>query len=159
MKKLLSFTLALVMMLSATVTAFAADTTITMDSESNSADTSITYNVDPAYTVTIPATVTLGDTATVKVENTMLKKGDEVNVKLTGTSEADDTFKVTTAQGAELTYTVKDGDTVINVGDTVLQCASQVNGTADLLFTAPTSVQYAGTYTGTVTFTVSVETV
>lgn len=159
MKKILSFTLALVMMLSATVTAFAADTTITMDSESNSADTSITYNVAPAYTVTIPATVTLGDTATVKVENTMLKLGDEVNVKLTGTSEADDTFKVTTAQGAELAYTVKDGNTVINVGDTVISCASQVSDQVDLLFTAPTSVQFAGDYSGTVTFTVSVETV
>ena len=152
MKKILSFTLALVMMLSATVTAFAADTTITMDSESNSADTSITYNV-------IPATVTLGDTATVKVENTMLKLGDDVNVKLTGTSEADDTFKVTTAQGAELAYTVKDGNTVINVGDTVISCASQVSDQVDLLFTAPTSVQFAGDYSGTVTFTVSVETV
>ena len=111
------------------------------------------------YTVTIPATVELGGTATVKVENTMLKKGDEVNVKLTGTSEADDTFKVTTAQGAELTYTVKKSDTVINVGDTVISCASQVSNQVDLLFTAPTSVQYAGDYSGTVTFTVSVETV
>ena len=157
MKKLLSFTLALVMVLSVSITAFAG--TVDQDSVDKTGDTSITYNVDPAYTVTIPATVTLGDTATVKVENTMLKKGDEVNVKLTGTSEADDTFKVTTAQGAELAYTVKDGDTVINVGDTVLHCASQVNDTADLLFTAPTSVQYAGNYTGTVTFTVSVETV
>lgn len=157
MKKILSFTLALVMMLSATVTSFAA--TVDQDSVDKTGNTSITYNVAPAYTVTIPATVTLGDTATVKVENTMLKKGDEVNVKLTGTSEADDTFKVTTAQGAELTYTVKDGDTVINVGDTVISCASQVNDTAVLLFTAPTSVQYAGNYSGTVTFTVSVETV
>lgn len=157
MKKLLSFTLALVMMLSATVTAFAG--TIDQDTVDKTGDTSITYNVDPTYTVTIPATVTLGNTATVKVEDTMLKKGDEVTVKLTGTSEADDTFKVKTAQGAELTYTVKDGDTVINVGDTVLNCASQVNGTANLLFTAPTSVQYAGDYSGTVTFTVSVETV
>ncbi|MGN0523933.1 MAG: hypothetical protein ACI4IG_06645 [Eubacterium sp.] len=157
MKKLLSFTLALVMMLSATITAFAG--TVDQDSVDKTGDTNITYNVDPAYTVTIPATVTLGNTATVKVENTMLKKGDEITVKLTGTSEADDTFKVKTAQGAELTYTVKDGDTVINVGDTVLHCASQVNGRADLLFTAPTSVQYAGDYSGTVTFTVSVETV
>lgn len=157
MKKILSFTLALVMMLSATVTAFAA--TVDQDSVDKTGNTSITYNFAPAYTVTIPATVTLGDTATVKVENTMLKLGDEVNVKLTGTSEADDSFKVTTAQGAELTYTVKDGDTVINVGDTVISCASQVNDTADLFFTAPTSVQYAGDYSGTVTFTVSVETV
>lgn len=157
MKKLLSFTLALVMMLSVSVTAFAG--TVDQDSIDKTGDTSITYNVAPAYTVTIPATVELGGTATVKVENTMLKKGDEVNVKLTGTSEADDTFKVTTAQGAELTYTVKKSDTVINVGDTVISCASQVSNQVDLLFTAPTSVQYAGDYSGTVTFTVSVETV
>ena len=157
MKKLLSFTLALVMMLSVSVTAFAG--TVDQDSIDKTGDTSITYSVDHAYTVTIPATVELGGTATVKVENTMLKKGDEVNVKLTGTSEADDTFKVTTAQGAELTYTVKKSDTVINVGDTVISCASQVSNQVDLLFTAPTSVQYAGDYSGTVTFTVSVETV
>ena len=157
MKKLLSFTLALVMMLSVSVTAFAG--TVDQDSIDKTGDTSITYSVAPAYTVTIPATVELGGTATVKVENTMLKKGDEVNVKLTGTSEADDTFKVTTAQGAELTYTVKKSDTVIDVGDTVISCASQVSNQVDLLFTAPTSVQYAGDYSGTVTFTVSVETV
>ncbi|MCI5727345.1 MAG: hypothetical protein MR274_07550 [Clostridium sp.] len=155
MKKSLSFILALVMVLSVSTTAFAG--IIKEDSTQQSDSTEIKYNVDPTYTVTIPSNVTLGEKATVKVENTILKLGDEVKVKLTGTSGTDNAFLVKTPQDAELAYTVKNGNTVINVGDTVISCASLVNDEVELLFTAPTSVQYAGEYTGTVTFTVSVE--
>ena len=43
----------------------------------------VEYNVDPTYTVTIPATVALGETATIKAENVVVTKGKQVEVALT----------------------------------------------------------------------------
>lgn len=115
----------------------------------------------PTYTVTIPATVELGETAEIKAENVVVEKGKQVEVKLTGTSETDNAFQLKTNEGAELTYTVKNGDADVAIGSTVLTVNpdTAASGSTTLTFVAPTSITYAGTYTGTVTFTVSVETV
>ena len=117
--------------------------------------TTVTYNVDPTYTVTIPATVALGETATIKAENVVVPKGKQVEVALT---EAND-FKVATTEGAELTYTVKNGETEVAEGETVLAVNPKDGKTGEttLSFVAPTEIQYAGSYTGTVTFTVAVK--
>jgi hypothetical protein len=114
----------------------------------------VQYQVAPAYTVTIPATVQLGETVTVKAENVVVEKGKQVEVVLTETND----FKVTTPEGAELTYTVKTGETVVNE-DEILLAIDPTNGKADsitLTFIAPETVQFAGEYTGTVTFTIRV---
>ena len=74
----------------------------------------------PTYTVTIPATVELGETAEIKAENVVVEKGSQVEVALTGTSEGDNSFKLKTDEGAELIYTVSDGTNDISIGDTVL---------------------------------------
>ena len=117
--------------------------------------TTVTYEVAPTYTVTIPATVTLGETAKIEVENVVVEKGKQVEVALT---EAND-FKVATAEGAELTYTVKNGETEVAEGETVLAVNPKDGKTGEttLSFAAPTEIQYAGSYTGTVTFTVAVK--
>ena len=163
MKKLFTFIPALAIALSLYVTAFAAanDTSITPGSENQTGSTSVTYTVQPAYTVTIPATVTLGNSVTVSAEGVKVNMGSYVAVKLTGTSETDNSFKVKTAEGAELVYTVKKDNADVAIGDTVLAVNpyDADKGTATLSFAAPASVTYAGTYTGTVTFTVSVDTV
>ena len=41
--------------------------------------TTVTYEVAPTYTVTIPATVALGETATIKAENVVVAKGKQVD--------------------------------------------------------------------------------
>ena len=114
----------------------------------------VEYNVDPTYTVTIPATVTLGETAKIEVENVVVEKGKQVEVALT---EAND-FKVATTEGAELTYTVKNGETEVAEGETVLAVNPKDGKTGEttLSFVAPTEIQYAGKYEGTVTFTIAV---
>ncbi|MDO5152749.1 MAG: hypothetical protein Q4D50_05245 [Eubacteriales bacterium] len=188
MKKLLSLVLALTLALSLSVTAFATgvegdtgtDNTNTFSpGDTGGKDTTVTYTVAPAYTVTIPASVTIGSsgsiTATVSAENVKVAYGKQVVVKLTGINNttSDTTFTVETKEGASLTYTVKkDNDTdTISKGDTVLTVASGLNnetgqdgtltgaskGSATLTFALADTVQYAGTYSGTVTFTVSVE--
>lgn len=122
----------------------------------------VVYVADPTYTVTIPATVEMGQKATISAENVVVEKGKQVVVKLSGTGESDNAFKLRTQQGAAVTYTVKNGDQAVNVGDSVLTVNPQTasSGSTKLSFVAPAaaSILYAGTYTGTVTFTVSVET-
>ncbi|WP_308573515.1 ubiquitin-like protein [uncultured Eubacterium sp.] len=113
----------------------------------------------PTYTVTIPATVELGGTAEIKAENVVVEKGSQVEVKLTNTSEDDNSFKLKSNEGAELAYTVNNGTNDISVGDTVLAVNpdNSDTGTANLSFVKQGSEAYAGTYKGTVTFTISVE--
>ena len=116
----------------------------------------VEYNVDPTYTVTIPAMVALGETATIKAENVVVPKGKQVEVALTNANG----FTVATPQGAELGYTVKNGETTVNEGDAVLTVnpTSGKTGEATLKFVAPETAQFAGDYTGTIIFTIAVNT-
>lgn len=185
MKKLLSITLTLALALSLYVTAFADDTTITYQSPSKSGSTSVSYTVAPAYSVTIPEKVAIGEKATVSVSGVKVAKGWYVAVRLTGINESVDSdgnisseskFTVKTAEGASLAYAVKIGETEITAqegSNTVLTVASGLDndtdeagnktgaskGSAELAFTLAEDevVQYAGTYTGNVTFTVKLE--
>ncbi len=122
--------------------------------EAETKSTTVTYQVDPTFTVTIPATVALGETATIKAENVVVAKGKQVEVALTNAND----FKITTPQGASLTYTVKNGETTVNEGDTVLTVNPDNGKTGEttLTFTTPETVKFAGDYTGTVTFTIAV---
>ena len=118
-------------------------------------DTTVTYTVAPTFTVTIPATVALGEDATISAENVVVPKGKQVEVSI---AEANG-FKATTPEGAEITYTVKNGETAVAEGETVLAVnpGDGNTGSTTLSFVAPQTVQYAGIYTGTVTFTVAVK--
>ena len=119
MKKLLTIMLALVMVLSLSVTALAAD--ITQDSDPKTGNTTVTFNVDPTYTVTIPATVELEKKTaadetvtyekdlTVSAENVRLLEGKQIQVTLT----SDFTLTNDTQNGGaatNLSYTVTIGD-------------------------------------------------
>ena len=158
MKKIITLALVSAMALSVSATVFATDIT---PETSSWIDTEVTYNVDPTYTVTIPDTVTLGTSADVSASNVVVAKGSKVVVKLTGTSGTNNAFTVKNTEGEELAYTVKNGTKNVNVGDTVLTVnpESATTGSATLNFNAPdaNSIKYSGTYSGTVTFTVSVE--
>ena len=110
-----------------------------------------------AYTVTIPATVQLGgDAATIRATDVVLPDGKQLNVKVADDSK----FKVTLDGTGEdeQAYTVTNGESTVNPGDTVLSVADSVESeSTNLTFSAPQSTTYSGTYTGTVTFTVSVD--
>lgn len=156
MKRFFSFLLSACIAANLSVTAFAA----VVDTKT----TDITFNVDPTYTVTIPATVELQkdaasgnykSDAVVSADNVRLLEGNVINVALSGD------FKLSTGvTGAsyELPYTVKVGNSAatISSGDTV---AVFNTDTAQQLATLHFDVQnptYAGNYTDTVTFTISV---
>ena len=153
MKKLFALLLTITMMATLSVTAFAADYDTEGDKGMN-----VTYSVNPGYTVTIPETVTIGadgTSATVSAADVVVNKGQYVSVTLA----ADNNFTMKTTEGAELTYTVTaNGETVAAGGEILaVNPASADNGSTEITFAINDEIQYAGTYTGSATFTIAVK--
>ena len=154
MKKVFALLLAITMMATLSVTAFAADYDTAGDKGMN-----VTYSVAPAYTVTIPETVTIGADGTektVSAEDVVVNKGQYVSVTLA----ADNNFTVKTAEGAELAYTVTANGEAVAAGGEILAVnpADGKTGSASVTFAIDESaIQYAGTYTGSATFTIAVK--
>ena len=152
MKKLFALILTVAMLFSLSVTAFAAD----YDTAGDKGMT-VTYSVAPTYTVTIPTDVTIdGNATTISAEDVVVEKGKYVSVSLA----ADNDFTVATPEGAELSYTVTANGENIAAGGEILAVnpADGKTGTATVTFDIDESaIQYAGTYTGTATFTVAVK--
>ena len=121
--------------------------------------TTVTYKVEPTYTVTIPPTVIIGTSGTsaeISAADVVVEKGQYVSVTLA----ADNNFTVKTTEGAELTYTVTANGENIAAGGEILAVnpADGKNGTATITFDIDESaIQYAGTYTGSATFTIAVK--
>ena len=106
-----------------------------------------------AYTVTIPASVELGNTATIAATGVTLPNGKQLNVKVADGSE----FKVTLGDDTR-DYKVYKGETEVKSGNTVLTVGNgESEKTVELQFDKPKTTTYSGTYTGTVSFTVSVD--
>ena len=154
MKKLFALILAIALMATLSVTAFAADYDTAGDKGMD-----VTYSVNPGYTVTIPETVTIGangTSATVSAEDVVVNKGQYVSVTLA----ADNNFTVKTAEGAELTYTVTANGEAVAPGGEILTVnpTDSAAGTATITFDIDESaIKYAGTYTGSATFTIAVK--
>ena len=150
MKKLFVLILTVVMLATMPTAVFA-------EAETGDKSTTVTYSVAPTYIVTIPTSITIdGEADTISAENVVVEKGSYVSVAL---AEEND-FTVTTAEGAELTYTVTKGGTNIAAGDEILAVnpADGKTGSADITFDIDESaIVYAGTYEGTATFTISVK--
>ena len=147
MKKCLAIILAAAMLAACSVTVFADST-------------DVSYNVDPAYTVEIPASVTLGNAevaADITASDVILETGKQVEVKLTEASNTESGSSFSAKNGESVvTYTIT-GDAAIAVGDTVATFTE--NGTKTLTFSAAdkTGATIAGSHTETLTFTISVE--
>ena len=119
----------------------------------------VDYNPPPGYTVTIPSTVTLGGSIKIEVSDVVLGDYKSVNVDLFKASGTGNTLALS-CDGKEITYAIKKDDATtgepVNVGDTVLSATE--NSSVTLYFTEPTKApEYAGDYTGTVTFKFSME--
>ena len=156
MKKLFAVILAVALMATMSVTAFAANTT--------GGSTHVKFNVDPTYTVTIPATVELNkveDNGVVTYENdytltaqagVRLKKGEYIEVTV-----ASD-FEMATGEGATLAYTIAaGGSNVANNGVVAEFDTDKLEQTATIHIAA-NDPDYAGEYKDTVTFTLEVKT-
>ena len=156
MKKLFALILTVCLLATMSVTAFAENTT--------GGSTEVSFNVDPTYTVTIPATVELNkveDNGVVTYENNYtitaqagvrLKKGEYIEV----TVESD--FTMATTEGATLAYTITaGGNTVANDGVVATFDTDKAEQTATIHIAA-NDPDFAGEYKDTVTFTLEVKT-
>ena len=144
-----------------------ADTTIKQtDTLPKTADSSVEFSVDPTYTVTIPAKVTLEDngegiytnSGTLKAEGVKLAEGKEIVVSLTSASKfnmqtsATATYKLPyTAEGAFGKLTDKEAGGIVAKFAT----STTVQNTP-VTFTTDETPKYAGTYTDPVVFTIEV---
>lgn len=167
MKKLLSTILALTLCLAMAVPAFAAE--INQDSDSKSGDTPVSLTVTPTYTMKIPETIqleqkTTNGTVTYEQDATItasagvrLLAGKQIQVTM-APSGSDTSFTLGTIEGATLDYTVTVGSSTaaITSGAEVARFGtSTTEQTSTLHFAAP-NPRYAGAYSDTVTFTLSI---
>ncbi len=163
MKKFISILTALALTLSLSVTAFATDTTVDQDSDDpKTGTTAVTLNVNPSYTVTIPVTVelnaqgtdpeTYGSSMDITADaDVRLLEGKVITVTITSdfTMEDSDT-------GSTLDYTVAVDGTDITSGGTVATFKTSTAAQTSTLSFAADAPKYAGDYSDTVTFTISV---
>ena len=167
MKKAISTISALAMVMALAPMSAFADTTIKQtDTLPKTADSSVEFSVDPAYTVTIPAKVTLEDngegiytnSGTLKAEDVKLDEGKEIVVSLTSASK----FNMQTSATAEykLPYTAEGAFgklTDKEAGGIVAKFATSTTvQNTPVTFTTDETPKYAGTYTDPVVFTIEV---
>jgi hypothetical protein len=135
-------------------TAFAANTT--------GGSTEVSFNVDPTYTITIPATVELQkieDNGTVTYENdytltaqagVRLKKGEYIEVTIASN------YVMETPQGATLAYTITKGGNALD-NDVVATFTTDKAEQSSTIHIAAGDPDYAGDYSDTVIFTISAQ--
>jgi len=164
-KKILSFVLVAVIMLSMATTSFAVEVT----SNGGSGETVVTYGMDEGFTVTIPANFTIDSTkkatADVSASNVMIAHGKVLEVAVSG-----DDYDVTGSwelideveASNKLTYTIgttEDGTDIVNNSVVLSVGAGEAYGstvTETMHFTVIDELSKSGTYKDTLTFTVGV---
>lgn len=160
MKKFASFLLAAALCCTATVPAFAAD--VTTDGGSNS--TTITYSVDTDYIVVIPETVALDSDLTIKSTKANTEPGKAVKVRISGLNtngkaelaRANDTEYKITADVKRGEKALKNSDVVATFADVTAETAATAI-TVSNAASPDTNPIKAGSYSGTLTFTISYE--
>ena len=150
MKKLFALILAVVMIATMTVTAFAANTT--------GGDADITTSIAPTYTVTIPADVNVAFNATetafgtIEVTASQIHPDKCIKVSLTTDNELNNAIDNTKV----IPYAIKDSEGAEFTSATYLTEGDKTE--LSIHITANDwNAAYAGDYSDTVTFTVSYE--
>lgn len=171
MKKFYVIFLATIMLANTSITAFAAEeNNVTQDTEEpQTSSTTVSFNVEPSYTITIPTSIELeknNDTYEkemyITADDVLLKENEYVKVTLTSDFylDTDDDSTYILPYIATLTpCAYKNNDNPIKSGDEIARFSSDTNGGTmkEMCFSAETP-DFAGTYTDIVTFTISVAT-
>lgn len=112
----------------------------------------------PAYTVTIPETVTVDESETFIVTATVSAMAAEKQVQVA--VDGSQIFELTLDDDSsvKLPYTLKNGENTIAAGGTVLNTGNTAEDApvSVTLTIEPGAAKYSGIYTGTITFTVGV---
>lgn len=110
----------------------------------------------PVYYVTIPEYAAAGDSFTVSADAELIEDSKEVTVTLGGTGGENNEFTLKNETGEKLYYKVEKDETALNTGDTVLTVKNGETASAQITV-QPDKPKFSGTYTGTLTFSVSLE--
>lgn len=136
--------------------AFAADQTDTKS-------TDVKYEVAQGYEWTIHSEVDFTNGATVSdqtvsVTKNVIPNGKQLQIAVKGSGDSS-AFSIKSTEGAVLNYAVKNGSSDVSPNGTVLTVAAGTSaGSVPLTFVlTKDSVEKAGNYTGTVTYTASIE--
>ena len=148
MKKLFALILTVALLMSMSVTAFAANTT--------GGEADITTSIDPTYTVTIPADVNVAfnaaetDFGAIEVEAARIHPNKCIKVALTCDGKLENSVDATKV----IPYAIKDADGNAFTSATYLTAGDKTE-LAIHIAAADWNAAYAGDYSDTVTFTVS----
>ncbi len=163
MKKWIAAMIIILLTLSSAVISMAAGETITHESGEKRGSITVGYNAGVTYAVTIPASVTFSDTENVaerslQVTNVVLNEGSVLHVNLASRNN----FKMMNGEGY-MEYHLKINSHDVQEDDqyTILSVsAGEPSGWVILNFVTDLQkdhLLYAGNYTDTLTFTVSIE--
>ena len=126
----------------------------------------VTYNVEAAYIVTIPAGADISggsDEQSITANDVLLEKGQKITVTLfkASNTESGKSFSAKDESGeSTVKYTIKAGDTDVAVGNKVAEFETKTGEqSATLTFTkdADSTPTFAGKHTETLTFNIAVE--
>lgn len=115
------------------------------------------FYVKPAYSVTIPQEIELGDTAEISADHVVLEPGNVLRVYAEG---EDGQFVLKQeSNGASLPFEIRNGEESVQEGTPVLTVNpdESSDGSVSLSFAQSGIAKYAGNYSGTVNFRISVE--
>ncbi|MBR6872080.1 MAG: hypothetical protein IKN17_01090 [Ruminococcus sp.] len=138
------------------------DPFITDPDHNGTADTAVLFSTEPGYVVTIPKTVVLSGnrnttytgSAQIEASEVFLDNNQAVMVKINNAAD----FTLTSATGNDLGYTVKVGSSeeAVEAGRPVAIFTNNSTAPAVLNFETVSAPQYAGDYSDTLTFDISV---
>lgn len=160
MRKLTTLLLAMTMLCSCVLPAFAAEITTNGDS----ANTTVQYGASEGYIVTVPDSAVIGDDGlgniTVSISNALLASQSTLNVYISSDSFTNGYWNLTntTQPNEKLKYSIKKNSTNIANNDIVLSVAAgeawDSTVSATLALQLQDTVTQAGLYQDTLTFTV-----
>ena len=165
MKKIISVIMIVLMTLGVPIYSLASEETATpQDSWEKSGNTNIDYNMEETYTVTFPASVTFTDNETsidrgLQVTDVVLREGSSLHVNVASLND----FQMKNGEGS-IAYQLivnNNDDKPVQHNSTVLTViAGEKTGLAILTFTTKldkSNASFAGRYSDTLTFTVSID--
>ena len=165
MKKILSIIIIVAMTLGLPIYSLASEeTTTTQDTQEQSGNTNIDYTMEETYTMIFPANVTFTDTETsidrgLQVSDVVLREGSSLNVNVASLNG----FQMKNGEGSiayQLVVNNNDDRPIKHNSNVLTVLAGEKSGWAILTFTTEldkSNALYAGRYSDTLTFTVSID--
>ena len=168
-RRFISAVMALAMVSAIAPMSAIADTTIIPDPDDmpnpkpGTADTTVEFRVDPTYTVTIPAKVELADngsgiyanTGIIDAQDVFLEPNQAIAVTISGDFKLENEID----SGIKVSYQAEGPLGIVGNGDIVtLFGTSDEAQSASIEFRTSEEPQYAGNYSDTVTFGISIAT-